>query len=100
MGTISLVHELVQWFYNSIPGLFDAYRAGKVMLANAPGAGIADDKAVYSFVPDIIKFYTGEAPKLENIQTWRCSEKDGGANTRAGPRSRGQLVGAVALSVG
>lgn len=59
-----------------MPGLFDAYRAGKVMLANAPGAGIADDKAVYSFVPDIIKFYTGEAPKLENIQTWRCSEKD------------------------
>ena len=46
------------------------------MLANAPGAGIADDKAVYSFVPDIIKFYTGEKPKLENIKTWRCSEKN------------------------
>ena len=59
-----------------MPGLFDAYRAGKIMLANAPGAGIADDKAVYSFVPDIIKFYTGEAPKLDNIETWRCSEKD------------------------
>ncbi|MBL6787174.1 MAG: circularly permuted type 2 ATP-grasp protein [PS1 clade bacterium] len=59
-----------------MPGLFDAYRAGKIMLANAPGAGIADDKAVYSFVPDIIKFYTGEAPELDNIETWRCSEKD------------------------
>jgi len=59
-----------------MPGLFNAYRAGKVMLANAPGAGIADDKAVYSFVPDIIKFYTGEKPKLENIKTWRCSEKN------------------------
>ena len=39
------------------------------MLANAPGAGIADDKAVYSFVPDIIKFYK-EEPKLENIKIW------------------------------
>ena len=46
------------------------------IIAAATGAGIADDKAVYSFVPDIIKFYTGEKPKLENIKTWRCSEKN------------------------
>jgi uncharacterized circularly permuted ATP-grasp superfamily protein len=59
-----------------MPGLFDAYRAGKVMLANAPGAGIADDKAVYAYMPQIIEFYTGEKPKLKNIQTWRCSAPD------------------------
>ena len=58
-----------------MPGLFDAYRAGKVMLANAPGAGLADDKAIYSYVPDIIRFYTGEEPKLGNIETWRCGDK-------------------------
>ena len=59
-----------------MPGLFDAYRAGKVMLANAPGAGIADDKAVYAYIPSIIEFYTGEKPKLKNIQTWLCSVPD------------------------
>ncbi|MEC8414544.1 MAG: circularly permuted type 2 ATP-grasp protein, partial [Pseudomonadota bacterium] len=59
-----------------MPGLFDAYRAGKVMLANAPGAGIADDKAVYAYMPQIIEFYTGQKPKLKNIQTWRCGSPD------------------------
>ena len=59
-----------------MPGLFDAYRAGKVMLANAPGAGIADDKAVYAYMPQIIEFYTGQKPKLKNIQTWRCGAPD------------------------
>lgn len=59
-----------------MPGLFDAYRAGKVMLANAPGAGIADDKAVYAYIPSIIEFYTGEKPKLKNIQTWLCGVPD------------------------
>ena len=59
-----------------MPGLFDAYRAGKVMLANAPGAGIADDKAVYAYMPKIIEFYTGQKPKLKNIQTWRCGAPD------------------------
>ena len=57
-----------------MPGLFDAYRAGKVMLANAPGVGIADDKAVYSYMQDIVHFYTGEEPKLNNVKTWRCAE--------------------------
>lgn len=59
-----------------MPGLFDAYRAGKVMLANAPGSGIADDKAVYAYMPKIIEFYMGESPKLQNVKTWLCAEKD------------------------
>ena len=58
------------------PGLFDAYRNGGVMLANAPGTGIADDKAIYSYMPEIVEFYMGEKPLLGNIQTWRCSEAD------------------------
>ena len=58
------------------PGLFDAYRSGSVILANAPGTGIADDKAIYSYIPEIIKFYTGERALLNNIPTWRCSEAD------------------------
>ena len=58
-----------------IPGLFDVYRNGAITLANAPGTGIADDKAVYSFMPEIIKFYTGSTPILENVETWRCSEE-------------------------
>ncbi len=58
------------------PGLFDAYRSGSVMLANAPGTGIADDKAVYSYIPAIIQFYMGEKALLNNIPTWRCAELD------------------------
>ena len=59
-----------------IPGVFDIYRAGGITLANAPGAGIADDKAIYSYMPDIVRFYTGSAPLLANVQTWRCGEAD------------------------
>jgi uncharacterized circularly permuted ATP-grasp superfamily protein len=59
-----------------VPGLFDLYRAGKVTIVNAPGTGIADDKAVYAYVPDIVSFYTGEKPILENVQTFRCSIDD------------------------
>jgi len=55
-----------------VPGLFDVYRAGKVTLVNAPGAGIADDKAIYSYIPDIIQFYTGSAPLLKNVKTFNC----------------------------
>ena len=55
-----------------VPGLFDVYRAGKVSLVNAPGAGIADDKAIYSYIPEIIQFYTGSAPLLKNVQTFNC----------------------------
>jgi uncharacterized circularly permuted ATP-grasp superfamily protein len=57
-----------------VPGLMAAYQSGNVTLANAVGTGIADDKAVYSFMPQIIKFYAGEEPILKNVPTWRCRE--------------------------
>ena len=57
------------------PGLFNAYRAGNVTLANAAGAGIADDKAVYPYVPAMIKFYLGQEPILKNVPTYRCSDR-------------------------
>ncbi|MFM8542252.1 MAG: circularly permuted type 2 ATP-grasp protein [Chakrabartia sp.] len=59
-----------------VAGVMDVYRAGGVTIANAPGTGIADDKAIYSFMPEIIEFYTGEKPILQNVPTWRCSEPD------------------------
>ncbi|MEM0937298.1 MAG: circularly permuted type 2 ATP-grasp protein [Pseudomonadota bacterium] len=59
-----------------VPGLFDVYRAGGITLANAPGTGIADDKAIYSYMPDIVEFYTGETALLKNVPTWRCAEPD------------------------
>ena len=59
-----------------VPGLFDVYRSGAVTLANAPGTGIADDKAIYSYMPDIVEFYTGEKAILQNVPTWRCSDPD------------------------
>jgi len=52
------------------------YRAGGVTIANAPGTGISDDKALYSYMPDIVEFYTGQSAILENVPTWRCSESD------------------------
>jgi uncharacterized circularly permuted ATP-grasp superfamily protein len=55
-----------------VPGLMRAYAAGNVALANAPGNGVADDKAVYPFVPDMIKFYLGEEPLLEQVPTYVC----------------------------
>lgn len=57
-----------------VPGLFDAYRAGNVSLVNAPGTGIADDKAVYTYVPEIIEFYLGEKPLLKNVPTYNCTD--------------------------
>ena len=59
-----------------VPGLMSAYQAGNVTLANAVGTGIADDKAVYSYMPEIVKFYLGEEPILKNVPTWRCREND------------------------
>jgi uncharacterized circularly permuted ATP-grasp superfamily protein len=59
-----------------VPGIFDIYRAGGITIANAPGTGIADDKAIYSYMPDIVEFYTGEKAILQNVPTWRCSEPD------------------------
>lgn len=59
-----------------VPGIMDVYRAGRITIANAPGTGIADDKAIYSYMPEIVEFYTGERPLLKNVPTWRCSEPD------------------------
>ena len=59
-----------------VPGIMDVYRAGRVTIANAPGTGIGDDKAIYSFMPEIVEFYTGEKPLLSNVRTWRCADPD------------------------
>lgn len=59
-----------------VAGIMDVYRAGRITIANAPGTGIADDKAIYSYMPDIVEFYTGEKAILKNVPTWRCSEPD------------------------
>jgi uncharacterized circularly permuted ATP-grasp superfamily protein len=57
-----------------VPGLFNAYRAGRVTLANAVGTGVADDKAIYSYVPAIIRFYLAEEPLIDNVQTYRATD--------------------------
>lgn len=59
-----------------VPGLIAAYRAGNVALINAPGNGIADDKAIYSYMPEIVRFYSGGEAKLPNVETWRCREPE------------------------
>src|SRR5262249_20343177 len=58
-----------------LPGLFNAYRAGNVMIANALGTGVADDKAVYAYVPRLIRYYLSEEPILENVETFLCREE-------------------------
>ena len=55
-----------------VPGLFDSFKTGNVNICSAPGSGIADDKAIYTYMPEIIKFYLGEEAVLENVKTWRC----------------------------
>lgn len=57
-----------------VPGLLSVYRAGGVVLANAIGTGVADDKSIYPYVPEMIRFYLGEAPILNNVPTWQCRE--------------------------
>jgi uncharacterized circularly permuted ATP-grasp superfamily protein len=59
-----------------VPGLMTAYMAGNITLANAVGTGISDDKAVYSYMPEIVKFYLSEEPILNNVPTWRCRQTD------------------------
>ncbi|MDE0804723.1 MAG: circularly permuted type 2 ATP-grasp protein, partial [Acidimicrobiales bacterium] len=61
-------------------GLIGAWAAGNVTIANAPGAGVADDKVVYSYVPDLIRYYLGEEPLLANVPTWRCMDDDSRAH--------------------
>ena len=58
-----------------VPGLFSSYKTGSVVIVNAPGTGVADDKAVYTYVPEIIKYYLKEDPLLQNVPTYRCRDK-------------------------
>jgi uncharacterized circularly permuted ATP-grasp superfamily protein len=58
-----------------VPGLFNAYRAGNVVVANALGTGVADDKAVYAYVPRLIRYYLSEEPILDNVETFLCREE-------------------------
>jgi uncharacterized circularly permuted ATP-grasp superfamily protein len=101
------------------PGLFNAYRAGNVTLANAVGAGIADDKAVYPYVPEMIRFYLGEEPILRNVPTYSCGKADdlayvldhlgelvvkethgsGGYGMLVGPRATREELGAFAAKL-
>ena len=64
-----------------VPGLMRAWKAGNVALANAPGAGVADDKVVYAFVPEIIRYYLDAEPIIPNVPTYRCMEPDALAYT-------------------
>jgi uncharacterized circularly permuted ATP-grasp superfamily protein len=57
-----------------VPGLFNAYRTGSVTLANAIGSGVADDKALYAYVPQMIRYYTGRDPILNQVETYLCSK--------------------------
>jgi uncharacterized circularly permuted ATP-grasp superfamily protein len=59
-----------------VPGLMNVYRSGGVTICSAPGAGVADDKAIYTYVPEMIRFYLGEQPILKNVQTWKCGDPD------------------------
>ncbi|MFV0243908.1 MAG: circularly permuted type 2 ATP-grasp protein [Qingshengfaniella sp.] len=59
-----------------VPGLMNVYRSGGVTICSAPGAGVADDKAIYTFVPDMVRFYLGEEPILQNVPTWQCHLRD------------------------
>lgn len=99
-----------------VPGLMQVYRSGGVTICSAPGAGVADDKAVYCYVPQMIRFYLGEAPVLDNVPTWRCSEPDefahvmnnlgdlvvkevhgsGGYGMLIGPKATGEEIAAYA----
>ena len=71
--------SFAQWINPSsvlgVPGIFDVYRAGRITIANAPGTGVADDKAIYAYVPRIIKYYLGEEAIIPNVPTYLCSEK-------------------------
>jgi uncharacterized circularly permuted ATP-grasp superfamily protein len=66
-----------------VPGLLSVYRAGRITLANAIGTGVADDKSVYPFVPEMIRFYLSEEPILNNVPTWQCRRKEDLAYTLA-----------------
>ena len=67
-------HEFLADSMLGVPGLMEVYRAGRVSLANAPGTGVADDKAVYAYVPAIIRYYLNEDPILSNVPTYVCDK--------------------------
>ncbi len=99
-----------------VPGLMNCYRSGGVTIASAPGAGVADDKAIYTYVPEMIRFYLGEEPILNNVPTWQCAKSDdckyvldnlgdlvvkevhgsGGYGMLVGPRSSKEQIAAFA----
>jgi uncharacterized circularly permuted ATP-grasp superfamily protein len=92
-----------------VPGLLEAVRAGRVGLANAIGTGVADDKSIYPYVPDMIEFYLGEKPILNNVPTYQCRKKEDLAYTLAhlpelvvkevhGAGGYGMLVGPASTS--
>ncbi|HET7776368.1 MAG TPA: circularly permuted type 2 ATP-grasp protein, partial [Azospira sp.] len=92
-----------------VPGILQAYRAGKVTLANAVGTGVADDKSIYPYVPEMVRFYLGEEPILNNVPTYMCRKPDDLAYTLAhlpelvvkevhGAGGYGMLVGPAASS--
>ena len=64
-----------------VPGLFEVYRSGRLALANAPGTGVADDKAVYAYVPRMIRYYLDQEPILSNVESYLCREPEGLAYT-------------------
>ncbi len=66
-----------------VPGLMRAWKAGTIAIANAPGAGVADDKVVYSFVPALIKYYLDEDPLIDNVPTYLCLDPDQRAHVLA-----------------
>ncbi len=79
-----------------VPGLFNAYRAGNVMIANALGTGVADDKAVYAYVPRLIRYYLAEEPILDNVETFLCREAKSlqpcaGQSRQAGGQGGGRI---------
>ena len=59
-----------------VPGLMAAYREGNIVISNAIGTGVADDKSIYPYVPEMIRFYLGEEPILKNVPTWQCHKAD------------------------
>ena len=81
-----------------VPGIMEAFRKGNVALANAPGTGIADDKAVYAYVPQIIKYYLGEDQLLANVPTYICDDEKQRSHVLANLKT--MVVKAVNLSGG
>jgi uncharacterized circularly permuted ATP-grasp superfamily protein len=92
-----------------VPGLLAAYREGRITIANAIGTGVADDKSIYPYVPEMIRFYLGQAPMIGNVQTWMLRRPDDLAHVLAhlpelvvkevhGAGGYGMLIGPAATS--